>query len=270
MSARRVALVTGSSRGIGRAIAVALAADHDLVIQYRARQEDALALEAILLEAGAEVLVCQADIADAASLEAMIARCRERFGRLDSLVANAATGLNRPISVSRRSHVSDSLDIIAGSFVDLVTLAAPLMTAGGRIVAISGIDSRFAVSDHGLIGAGKAALESLVRNLAVELGPRGITVNAVVPGPVRTESLVRALERKPGAEQPLIDSIPAGRLAEPADIAAVVAFLCSAGAAYVNGASLLVDGGLSAGIGWTQQQRLSLERGTWPSARLGT
>ena len=107
---------------------------------------------------------------------------------------------------------------------------SPGIQAGGRIIAISGLDSIFAVSDHGLIGAGKAAVESMVRNLATELGPRGITVNAVVPGPCRTESL----ERKPGSEQPLIDSIPLGRMTTPGDIGGVVAFLCSPATSYMG------------------------------------
>jgi len=102
------------------------------------------------------------------------------------------------------------------------------MADGGRVVALSGPDSRFAVSDHGLIGAAKAALESLVRNLAVEVGRRGVTVNAVVPGVTRTDSLAFGLEQGVSpAQQMLLDNIPLGRFAEPEEIAAVVAFLCS-------------------------------------------
>jgi NAD(P)-dependent dehydrogenase (short-subunit alcohol dehydrogenase family) len=266
---RRVALVTGSSRGIGRAIAIALAQDHDVIVQYRSRKEEAEAVAARIKAAGGRALICQADIADPQSLTALSEQGIRHFGRIDTLVTNAATGFHRPISTSTWQHVQDSLQIIAGSFVHLVAQVSPQMQAGGRIVAVSGLDQKFAVSDHGLIGAGKAALDSLVRNLAMELGPRGITVNSVVPGACRTDSMKRAMERKPGAEKPLVDCIPVGRVAEPEDIAPVVAFLCSPGAAYVNGTSILVDGGFSAGIIWTQQQSISLQKGEWSTRPLG-
>jgi NAD(P)-dependent dehydrogenase (short-subunit alcohol dehydrogenase family) len=138
------------------------------------------------------------------------------------------------------------------------------MPPGGRIVAVSGSDSRFAVVDHGLIGAAKAALESLVRNLAVELGPRGITVNAVMPGAVRTDSLDLAVDGAgAGAGATMVEtilrSIPLGRFAEPADVASVIAFICSPGAAYISGATIVIDGGLSAGGGpWVPLQAASL------------
>ena len=109
----------------------------------------------------------------------------------------------------------------------------------------------------------------MVRNLAVELGPRGITVNSVVPGATRTESLRRAMERKPGAEQPMVDCIPLGRMGEPEDVAKVVRFLCSAEAQFVTGTSILVDGGFSAGIIWTRQQNISMQAGTWSDRPLG-
>jgi NAD(P)-dependent dehydrogenase (short-subunit alcohol dehydrogenase family) len=177
--------------------------------------------------------------------------------------------LHRPISVSGWQQIADSVLVIAGSFATLVARLSPAMVAGGRIVAISGLDRVFAVADHGLIGAGKAAVESMVRNLAMELGPRGITANAVVPGACRTESLARALERRPGFEADLVKSIPVGRMAAPEDVAGVVTFLCSPAADYVTGTSILVDGGFSAGNLWTERQRRSLAQGGWPDRKLG-
>ena len=265
----RAALVTGSSRGIGRAIAGELAKDHNIVLQYRSREDAAQAAAAEFRMAGAEVLVFKGDITDPSSLAELADAALARFGRIDSLVTSAATGLHRPISVSTWQQVQDSVQVITGSFVELVSRLSPNMIAGGRIVAVSGLDRIFAVADHGLVGAGKAALESLVRNLAVELGPRGITANAVVPGATRTDSLKAAMERKPGFEQPLVACIPAGRVGEPEDVGAVVGFLCSAKAAYVNGASILVDGGFTAGTFWTDQQRQSMLRGAWSDRPLG-
>jgi NAD(P)-dependent dehydrogenase (short-subunit alcohol dehydrogenase family) len=266
---RPTALITGGGRGIGQAVAALLAADHDLVIGYRTRRDAADRTAADCVAQGAQVLVQACDITDPASLADMADAALARFGTIDALITNAATGLHWPISVSGWKQVHDAVQVITGSFAELVSRLSPHMTAGGRIIAISGLDSKFAVSDHGLIGAGKAALEAMVRNLATELGPRGITANAVIPGATRTESLDRALERKPGSEQPLVDCIPAGRLATPVDIAHVVAFLCSPGAAYVNGTSILVDGGFSAGNFWTRQQQTSLAQRGWSATPMG-
>jgi enoyl-[acyl-carrier protein] reductase III len=268
-SKRPAALVTGSSRGIGKAIALALASSHDIVLNYRSRLDEAEHAATAMRAAGAEVFIQQADMTSPVSLIQLADASLAHFGRIDTLVTNAATGLHWPISISGWQQVQDSVQAIAGSFATLVSRLSPAMREGGRIVAISGLDRIFAVSDHGLIGAGKAAVESMVRNLAMELGPRGITVNAVVPGACRTESLERALERKPGSEQPLIDSIPLGRMAVPEDVGGVVAFLCSPAAAYVTGTSILVDGGFSAGNFWTARQRISMQNGVWSDRPLG-
>ena len=266
---RRVALVTGSGRGIGRAIAEALSVDHNIVLVYRARADEAENAAASCRLLGADVHIQRADITDPASLAALADAALAKFGRVDTLVQNAATGLHWPISISGWEQIAQSVQVLAGSFAELVKRLSPAMIEGSRIVAISGLDQKFAVSDHGLTGAGKAALDSMVRNLAVELGPRGITVNSVVPGATRTESLKRALERKPGVEQPMVDCIPLGRMGEPDDVAKVVRFLCSADAQFVTGTSILVDGGFSAGIIWTRQQKISMAAGTWSDRPLG-
>ncbi len=114
---------------------------------------------------------------------------------------------------------------------------------------ISGLDARFAVPNHGVIGASKAALESLVRNLAVEFGPRYITVNAIAPGPVATDSLQYAIEQLPAQDRYLLDAIPMHKMAQPEDVASVIEFLTGPGASYISGAVIPVDGGLSAGGG---------------------
>lgn len=264
---RRVALVTGSSRGLGRAIAVALAADHDVVVHYRRRPEDAHKTAAELQELGARAIAVAAELEHPEQLQALVRAAVQEFGRVDTFVANAAAGAFLPITRAARHHTERTFQTIVTSFVDLVRLLGPHLSDGGRIVAISGTDSRFAVSDHGLIGAAKAALESLVRNLAVELGPRRITVNAVIPGSFHSESLDLALDTGVGdIADRLLRSIPLGRFADPAEIAAVVAFLCSPAAGYVTGTTVTVDGGASAGGGpWVSLQQESLARQAGPT-----
>lgn len=261
-SGRRVALVTGSSRGLGRATALALAEEHDVVVHYRRRPDEAHAAVADLHAAGARAVSVRAELEDPEDLERLVSTTLDEFGRVDTFVANAAAGAFLPITRAQRHHTTRTFQTIVTSFVDLVRLLEPHLTAGGRIVVISGTDSRFAVSDHGLIGAAKAALESLVRNLAVELGPRQITVNAVMAGSFMSESLTLALETGvDDTAERVLASIPLGRFADPAEIAAVVSFLCSPASGYVSGATIAVDGGASAGGGpWAALQTDSLKR----------
>lgn len=173
-----------------------------------------------------------------------------------------AAGALLLITLAQRHHTYRTFQTIVTSFIDLVRMISPHMPDGGRIVAVSGTDSRLAVADHGLIGAGKSALESLVRNLAVELGSRKITVNSVIPGSVRTESMELALAT--GVDdiaERVLASIPLGRYAAPEEIADVIAFLCSPATRYVTGSAITVDGGASAGGGpWMSLQTESLAR----------
>jgi NAD(P)-dependent dehydrogenase (short-subunit alcohol dehydrogenase family) len=266
VTGRRVALVTGSSRGLGRSVALALAADHDVVVHYRRRADEAASVVAELRDAGARAIAVEAELEDPDHLERLVVRAVAEFGRVDTFVANGAAGAFLPITRARRHHTYRTFQTIVTSFVDLVRLLDPHLPRGGRIVVISGTDSKFAVSDHGLIGAAKAALESLVRNLAVELGPRQITVNGVSPGSFHSESLDLAMAT--GVDDiadRVLASIPLGRFADPAEIAAVVGFLCSSAAGYVTGTTITVDGGATAGGGpWASLQLDSLARPPQP------
>jgi NAD(P)-dependent dehydrogenase (short-subunit alcohol dehydrogenase family) len=255
-----VALVTGSSRGTGSAIALKLAVDHDVVIHYRREPDLAQQVAARAAELGARVVVQRAELESLDDLQELAEAVARELGPVDTLVANAAAGAFLPVAHAGRHHVTRTFDTIVTSFTDLVRLLVPHMPDGGRIVVISGTDSTFACPDHGLIGAAKAALESLIRNLAVELGPRQITCNSVLPGPIRTESLDFAVSS--GVDEMtdlLLESIPLGRFADPDEIADAVAFLCSPAARFISGASIPVDGGLMAAGGpWAILQSRSL------------
>jgi enoyl-[acyl-carrier protein] reductase III len=244
----RVALVTGSSRGIGRAIAMELAArGADIVINYlRKRAAAEEAVEGIQAQ-GRRALAVKANVGDAAQIEAMFDRVRSEFGRCDILVGNVASGVVRPITQVEDKHWDWTLDINARSILRCARHAVPLMEARGwgRIVALTSFGSTRVFSEYGVIGVSKAAVEALVRYLAVELAPEGIVVNAVSPGIVETDALrFFPIDVKETLDQAAART-PARRVTTPEDVARVVAFLCSDDAAMIVGQTIVVDGGWS-------------------------
>jgi enoyl-[acyl-carrier protein] reductase III len=173
-----------------------------------------------------------------------VQRAVAELGPLQALVHNAATGVIRPALELEKKHWDWTLDANAHALLALAQAAAPQMESGASIVAISSLGSTRVLDNYVLVGTSKAALESLVRYLAVELAPRGIRVNAVSAGVVDTA----ALEHFPNREEMLRmarERTPAGRMVEPADVADAVAWLCSPGAEMVRGHTLVVDGGFS-------------------------
>lgn len=253
---RRVALVTGSSRGIGRGILGRLVADgHDAIVHYRRNADEAEAVAQHLRAQGARCEVIAADLGDTDEVAHLVERALESYGRVDTLVASAASTRFGTVLTTRPHHVDRTMATVVGSFVQLVAGLAPAMSDGGRIVAVSGLDAQFAQSGHGLLGAAKAALEALVRSLAVELAPRGCTVNAVVPGAIATDSLDTYFRGDVRAREAMIAGTPMGRLGSIDDVAAIVSFLCRPEAGFVTGQCIVVDGGASA------------EGGRWSSFR---
>lgn len=236
--------VTGGSRGIGRAIALRFARDgaKRIAIGYlrndRAAEETAEELRVL----GVEVVLVRGNVTSQRVLDEVAA-----LGQLDVLVHNAATGVIRPALETEDKHWDWTMNANARALLQLTRATAPQMKPGASIVAISSLGAQRVLENYILIGTSKAALESLVRYLAVELAPRGIRVNAVSGGVVETG----ALEHFPNREEMLAAGAanPVGRLVSPEDMAGAVAFLCGPDADMVRGQVLVVDGGFSLLVG---------------------
>jgi enoyl-[acyl-carrier protein] reductase III len=235
-------LVTGGSRGIGRGIALRFAELGAARVAISYLRNDAAAEEtaAEIRGHGAEALLLRGNVGDPAKAAAFV----EELGTVDVLVSNAATGVIRPALELEERHWDWTLNANSRAFLTLARHAAPRMEPGSSIVAISSLGSTRVLENYVLVGTSKAALEALVRYLAVELAPSGINVNAVSAGLVETG----ALEYFPNREEMLEryrTRTPAGRLVEPRDVAEVVCFLASPAAGMIRGQTLVVDGGYS-------------------------
>jgi enoyl-[acyl-carrier protein] reductase III len=237
----RSVLVTGGTRGIGKAIALRLVEDGAarVALGYLRNDSAAEAAAEEIRRAGAEPVLVRGNVAS----EKVVAEFAVH-GPYGALVHNAATGVIRPALETEDKHWDWTLGTNARALLSLARACAPEMEAGSSIVAVSSLGSQRVLENYVLVGTSKAALESVVRYLAVELAPSGIRVNAVSAGVVETE----ALDHFPNREEMLHAGrtrTPAGRLVEPGDVAGAVAYLCSADAEMVRGQTLVVDGGYS-------------------------
>ncbi|HWN20797.1 MAG TPA: SDR family oxidoreductase [Gaiellaceae bacterium] len=233
-------LVTGGSRGIGKAIALRFAAlgAARVAIGYLRSDAAAEATAEELRALGAEPVLVRGNISSTRVLEAVAG-----LGPLDALVHNAASGVIRPALETEDRHWDWTLGANAKALLALARAAVPQMPAGASIVGLSSLGSQRVLENYSLVGTSKAALEALVRYLAVELAERGIRVNAVSAGVVDTGALEHFPNRDAMLE--LGARNPVGRLVTPEDVAAAVTFLCSPEAEMVRGQTLVVDGGYS-------------------------
>lgn len=233
-------LVTGGSRGIGKAIALRFAALGAARVAIGYFRSDAAAAETAeeIQTLGAEPVLVRGNVSSGRVLEQVAG-----LGPLNVLVHNAATGVIRPALDTEDKHWDWTLTANTRALLALTRVAAPSMAPGSSIVGISSLGAQRVLENYTLVGTSKAALEALIRYLAVELGPRGIRANAVSGGVVDTG----ALDHFPNREEMLrfgADN-PAGRLVTAEDMAAVVTFLCSPEAEMIRGQTLIVDGGFS-------------------------
>jgi enoyl-[acyl-carrier protein] reductase III len=242
----QVALVTGASRGIGRAVALRLAeAGADVVVTYLTSRRAALDVAGAVQACGRRSAVVRADVGEKRDVAALVRFVGERFGRLDVLVSNVASGGFRPLLETTRRQRALAMDVNVWALVELARESRTLFRRGGgraRIVALSSHGAHRPLPGYGLVGASKAALESVVRQLALELGPAGVNVNAVLAGLVETDS-TREL---PGARELFAaarERSLVARALSARDVADAVLFLASPLADQVQGQTLVVDGG---------------------------
>ena len=241
----KVALVTGGSRGIGRAIARELACrGAHIAFNYLRGHREAQRAEEEIRALGVRCLRVRAHLGEPDQIRSLFKAVEEEFGQLDILVNNAASGVQRPALELELKHWDWTLDINTRAPWLCVKEAVPLMSQGGHVVNITSLGSQRVLPYYLSVGVSKAGLEALTRYLAVELAPRGINVNAVAGGYVDTD----ALGHFPNREEMLAqarEKTPAGRMLTGEDMARVVAFLCSEDAAMIRGQVIVVDGGMS-------------------------
>ncbi|MCU1658768.1 MAG: fabL [Pseudonocardiales bacterium] len=248
MAQEKVALVTGSSRGIGRAVNERLARDgYRCVVHYRRDAEGAEEAAGKLRAAGMDCLVVQADLGQEDDVNAMFDTVADTFGHLDVFVANAASTALRKLLETEPRHAERTYRESVLNLILSLRRAAELLRDGGRVVYVSGLQSRAVFPGYGLLGPAKAAGEEMIKHLAVELGGRGITANSVVPGFIETVSARRSLGADYAAiAERLVAAIPMHRSGNPEDVAELVAFLASPAASYISGQSIVIDGGMTA------------------------
>ncbi len=246
---QRVALVTGSGRGIGKAIALRLArAGADVVVNFHRNQAPAEETAAQVRQMGRRALVVKANVSKVEDIDRLFEVTRQEMGGLDIFINNAASGFNRPAMEQKVTGWDWTMDVNARAFLFAAQRAAPMMAerGGGSMVAISSPGSARVLPDYVAVGASKAALEAITRYLAVELAPLKIVVNAVAPSLVETDALKHfATLGDPNVIPRAVAHTPAGRLVTPEDIAGVVVFLCSPDAWMIRGQVLVIDGGFT-------------------------
>ncbi len=241
----KIALVTGGSRGLGRAIVLLFAeSGADVVINYLRNDKAAQEVKELVESRGRRAYLIRTNVGDSKAVQAMFAEIEETFGRLDILVHNAALGSFIPVMDLKRYHWKITMETNAQALLVCSQQAVPLMEGRrGRIIAISSLGSHRVLPSYGAIGISKAALEALIRYLAVELAPRNIQVNGVSGGAIETDALLTHPLADTMREE-VVRRTPAGRIGTVDDLAKVVLFLCSPASDWIMGQTIIADGGL--------------------------
>ena len=245
-STEKFIFVSGGTRGIGKAISLSQAKPGvHLFLNFLRDEASAEEVKKEAEKKGARVTLLQGNVAEAEELKALFAEVGKATTRLDGLVHSAALGVFKPLHELREKDWNISLDVNAKAFLLLTQNALPFMKKdGGRIVTISSLGARRFTPSSGAIGISKAALEDMVRYLAVELAQYKIHVNAVSGGLIETDSL-KMFPQFDTMKKDYLSRTPSGRIGRPEDIARVVSFLLSADSDWIAGQTLIADGGYS-------------------------
>lgn len=241
----KVAVVTGASRGIGRACALRLAKDGiDVVVNYNSNEEEAMKVVNAIKDMGCDAIAVKANVANQKDVAAMFREAYKHFGHIDILVNNAGVVDDAYLLMLNNDSLDRSLDInIKGYFYCSQQAALKMFKQkSGRIVNVSSVSSKLALAGQSVYGATKGAVNSMTATLAKELAPYGIQVNAVAPGFITTE-MIEAIPKEKKEEY--LKNIPMGRLGKVEEVAEVVNMLCSDVASYITGQVIVIDGGLS-------------------------
>jgi enoyl-[acyl-carrier protein] reductase III len=245
---KKVSLITGSSRGIGRALALTLAREGASVVVNYVRNADLAAQTVREIEAlGSRAIAVQANMETAEDIDLLFDAAEAEFGRLDHFVSNAAASSFKKILELKAHNLDRSFDLNVRAFVLGAQRAVKLMKDGGRIAVLSSYGSIRAYPTYANLGSNKAAVEAFVRYMAVEFAPLGINVNAVNGGLIDTESCAYFYERVPGMApmDAVLEKIPKGRMGTTQEVADTIAFLLAPESEYITGQTICVDGGLS-------------------------
>ncbi|MBR8832773.1 MAG: glucose 1-dehydrogenase [Stigonema ocellatum SAG 48.90 = DSM 106950] len=243
----KVALVTGSSQGIGQAIAIRLAEEGaDIIIDYRSHPEGAEETKAKVQATGRKGLVVKADLGIVSDINRMVSDGIQHFGKLDILVNNAGLEKNASFWDVTEVDYDNVLNVnLKGVFFATQAIVKHLIETKrqGKIINISSVHEELPFPHFTSYCVSKGGVKMMMRNLAVELGPLGITINNVAPGAINTPINKSLIEDKAKLNA-VLQNIPLGRLGEPNDISSIVAFLASPDANYITGSTFFVDGGL--------------------------
>jgi len=239
----KLALVTGGSRGIGHAISIKLASEGaDVVVNFFRKKSTAESTAQEIRNLGSTAHLLKANVGEPEDIDRMFNEIEAKFGKLDILINNAASGVARSALDLDIRGWDWTMNINARAFLLCAQRAAKLMTNGGKMVSISSLGSRLVLPIYTAVGVSKAALEALTRYLAIELASKGIQVNGIAAGAVETEAL-KFYTSDPNLPQPAWKTTPAGGMVQPEDVANLVAFLCNDESNMIRGQIIVIDGG---------------------------
>ncbi len=244
---KKTALITGASRGIGKAIALELARmGADIAVNYVRNEEAAAETQKELQALGVRAAIFQGNVGDLKAIDEMVEGTLKEFGKIDILVHNAALGAFKPVHKLKVNQYDLSMEVNTKAFLLLTQKVLPSMekSGAGNIITLSSLGSHRFIPNYGGIGISKAALETLVKYLAVELAPKNVRVNCVSGGLVDTDA-VKFFPNYEELKKEVVSKTPAGRIGRAEDLSKIVGFLASPESAWIVGQTLVADGGLS-------------------------